>query len=101
MMRLKIIICLILIATFTLMTFPAEAALCRKIDNQNICILQIKRSAKYYWEYRAAISIDGKKRPIEIYNCRTRSIIQANHKVVPFQVSDAGELICSTFRKNY
>ncbi|GAB4198823.1 MAG: hypothetical protein Fur006_48980 [Coleofasciculaceae cyanobacterium] len=49
---------------------PAEAALCRTSNDRLICILSIKRSAKNYWEYRAAISVDGVKRPIEVYNCR-------------------------------
>lgn len=97
--RLVTIISIFLLINFLKFTPPAEAAFCRNINNQNICILQIKRSAKYYWEYRATISIDGKKRPIEIYNCRTHSVIRSDHKIVPFQPNGVGELICSRFAK--
>ena len=41
---------------------PSIAApLCHTIQNQTVCILTIKRSAKNYWEYSAAVSIDGKR----------------------------------------
>ncbi|MDJ0634227.1 MAG: hypothetical protein QNJ34_13640 [Xenococcaceae cyanobacterium MO_188.B29] len=81
------------------MVFPAEAATCRQLGNHSICILSIKRSAKYYWEYRAAISIDGQKKPVEIYNCRDRIKINYHKTVVPFANNDAGELICSLYAK--
>ncbi|MEH2027585.1 MAG: hypothetical protein V7K62_29185 [Nostoc sp.] len=56
---------------------PAFASVCRNYDDYNglrlhhqICILSISRSAKNYWEYRATVSVDGVKRPTEVYNCR-------------------------------
>jgi hypothetical protein len=52
---------------------PALAApVCRSIQDHDICILSIKRSAKNFWEYNAAVSIDGKRGPKEAYNCRSR-----------------------------
>ena len=81
------------------MVFPAEAATCRQLGEHSICILSIKRSAKYYWEYRAAISIDGQKKPVEIYNCRERIKINYHKTVIPFANNDAGELICSLYAK--
>jgi len=60
---------------------PAKASVCRNCDNHRICILSIKRSAKNYWEYRAAISFDGIKTPIEVYNCRSEVKIQQDGTV--------------------
>lgn len=90
-----IIILLLAFALLLLRVLPAEAAFCRTTAEHRICILEIKRSAKNYWEYRAAISIDGQTRPIEVYNCRERVRVLANG-VVPFVANGAGELICRT-----
>ncbi|WP_041619336.1 hypothetical protein [Stanieria cyanosphaera] len=97
--RLILIIVVFLIINFWQFTLPVEAAFCRNLNNHNICILQIKRSAKYYWEYRATISIDGKKKPREIYNCRTHYVIKANRQIIPFESNGIGQLICSKFAK--
>ncbi len=78
---------------------PAQASFCRQSNDHLICILSIKRSAKNYWEYRAAVSIDGVKRPIEVYNCRDRFRIRNDGTVVPFEVNDPGELICNVIKK--
>ncbi|WP_446359065.1 hypothetical protein [Coleofasciculus sp. G2-EDA-02] len=86
----------LLILSWTV-AFPAEASVCRTIKDHHICILSIKRSAKYYWQYRAAVSIDGVKRPVEIYNCRDRTRIRQDGVVVSFEPDGAGELICSFF----
>ena len=97
-MPFKLLSSIILIICFTFIFIPcAEAATCRNLDGHSICILRIKRSAKYYWEYRAAVSIDGKKKPIEIYNCRDRTKIRQDKNIVPFANNGAGELICSLF----
>jgi hypothetical protein len=72
----------------------AQAAFCRTVEKQTICILEIKRSAKNFWEYRAAVSINGKTRPIELYDCRKRVRIRADGAELPFAANGAGELIC-------
>ncbi|XQQ06039.1 MAG: hypothetical protein EDM05_67850 [Leptolyngbya sp. IPPAS B-1204] len=72
---------------------PATAALCRTIEGQTICILEIKRSAKNYWEYRAVVKVNDEERPIEIYNCRDRIRVRQDGITVPFQSNGAGELI--------
>ena len=96
----KILIIFLLTLSFSLATVvPAEASTCRQLGNHSICILSIKRSAKYYWEYRAAISIDGQKKPVEIYNCRDRLKINYHKTVVPFTNDGVGELICSLYAK--
>jgi hypothetical protein len=78
---------------------PAAASVCRNYDGKQICIVDIQRSAKNYWEYRAIISIDGVKQPVEAYNCRHRSKIKKDGTVLPFSKNDAGQLICSFFRQ--
>jgi hypothetical protein len=97
---------LLLVVSFAVAS-PALASFCRQSNDHTICILSIKRSAKYYWEYRAAVSIDGVKRPTEIYNCRVRAArtlrervrVEKDGTVVRFKANDAGELICGLFQK--
>ncbi len=96
----KILILFLLTLSFNLaIVVSAEASTCRQLDNHSICIVSIKRSAKYYWEYRAAISVDGQKKPVEIYNCRDRLKINYHKTVVPFATNGVGELICSLYTK--
>ena len=79
---------------------PANAAItCREYNGHEICVLKIKRSAKRYWNYRTTISIDGKKQPTEIYNCRGEFKIQKNGKIVRFEEDRVGNLICKFFNK--
>lgn len=89
---------IIFILTFFLSS-PANASFCRNYHDQLICILSIKRSAKNYWEYRASISVDGKIKPIEVYDCRQKIKIRNNKEIIPFQADDPGELICHFFKQ--
>ena len=89
----------IIIGCFSWLIFPVEAATCRTLDGHQICIIQIKRSAKNYWEYRAIVSIDGKKRPREVYNCRDKYTVEYDRAIIPFKKNGTGELICSLFDK--
>ncbi len=82
------------VSGWIMITHPAHAAICRTVDHHRICILEIKRSAKYYWEYRASVSIDGDRTPIEIYNCRDRTKQQEDGSIVPFRENGAGPIIC-------
>lgn len=80
--------------------FPVGAAdRCRRLGDRSICILSIQRSAKHYWEYRAAVRIDGVERPIEVYNCRDRVRVQQDGAIVPFAPDSAGKLVCSLFKR--
>jgi hypothetical protein len=90
-----------LFAFFFSVAFPAEASLCRNYNNHHICIINIKRSAKNYWEYRAEVSVDDVKRPIEVYNCRDRMRVKQDGTTVPFEQNDLGKFVCSLFRKSY
>lgn len=80
-------------------TLPVDAAFCRTTARHQVCLIDIKRSAKNYWEYRASVKIDGKERPLEVYNCRERTRIQADGVTVPFVAGGAGEVICSLFKR--
>ncbi|MBW4632322.1 MAG: hypothetical protein KME30_10595 [Iphinoe sp. HA4291-MV1] len=94
---MKYIAFVLLLILFFLVTFPAEASVCRDYQGYQICILSIKRSAKNYWEYRAAVSVDGVKRPIEVYNCFKQIKVEKDGTLVPFEDNAPGKLICSYF----
>ncbi|MBP0019213.1 MAG: hypothetical protein J7647_16885 [Cyanobacteria bacterium SBLK] len=94
----SVVLILLLILLFAIAS-PAHAAFCSQQGDRQICIVQIKRSAKNYWEYRAKVKINGEVRPTEIYNCRDRLRIEKNGSVVPFLPQGAGEYICSFFQK--
>ncbi|PLZ88746.1 hypothetical protein CEN45_12600 [Fischerella thermalis CCMEE 5198] len=77
----------------------AEASVCRNYQEHQICIIDIKRSAKNYWEYRAVVSVDGVKRPLEVYNCRDQNKVEEDGNIMPFDDVDPGKLICRYFQK--
>ncbi len=61
------------IVTFSLIGIfsdEAIAAQCQTVDTQEICLVSIKRSAKYHWQYRAELKINGKRYPSEKFDCR-------------------------------
>lgn len=99
MLSMKFVICLILILSTWIFVPPVYAAICRQYHDHQICILSIKRSAKYYWEYRASVRIDGETRPVEKYNCRRKIKVKADNSVVPFETNGAGELICQLVQR--
>ncbi|MCU0533265.1 MAG: hypothetical protein MUD14_05140 [Hydrococcus sp. Prado102] len=95
----KFILLVLLILLFS-SNKPAQAAsLCRKLSGNTICILNIKRSAKYHWQYQAMVSINGIERPMELYNCRDRFRIQDDGNIKDFEPNGAGKLICSFFKE--
>lgn len=74
------------------------AATCRDYQGQKICILEIHRSAKYYWQYRVDLTVNGRRQPQTIYNCLEKTK-QVKHKtVIAFTDDDPGILICSLFK---
>ncbi|MEH1833456.1 MAG: hypothetical protein V7L29_15610 [Nostoc sp.] len=105
MNRIKYVILALLLILFFTVAHPAFASVCRNYDvydglRHQICILSINRSAKNYWEYRATVSVDGVKRPTEVYNCRERVKVQRGGTVLPFEQKDPGEMICSFFNSS-
>lgn len=97
--KVKLAALLLFLTLSFAVALPAQASLCRNYNDRSICILSIKRSAKYHWEYRVATSINGVERPIEVYNCRRRIRMQKDGTVMPFEPEDAGELICNLLQK--
>jgi hypothetical protein len=86
-----------------LLSLPATAAgatiFCREVGDRSLCITSIQRSAKNYWEYRAAVRINGIERPIELYNCRDRIRVQSDGASVPFEPDGAGNFVCRLYKK--
>ncbi|MBD2567707.1 hypothetical protein [Anabaena lutea] len=93
-----LVILLLLICSFSLAS-PAWANVCHNYDGHEICILSIKRSAKKYWEYRAVVSVNGVKTPVEIYNCRAKFKLNKDGTFTQFRDNSPGEMICSFFKK--
>ena len=96
-MKRQISILLISVILFGAIAPPGEAALCRNVNSHQVCVVKIKRSAKYYWEYRTVVSVDGEKKALEIYNCRDRTVTRKNKYPIRFKPHSIGELICSKF----
>ncbi|TVQ19524.1 MAG: hypothetical protein EA367_11415 [Leptolyngbya sp. DLM2.Bin15] len=73
---------------------PATALSCRMVHDQEICILDIHRSAKYHWEYRATVRINGDRPVRNLYNCRDHTQRRDDGSTVPFEQHSAGDYIC-------
>ena len=76
----------------------ATTNICRTIDQHQVCIMTIKRSAKNFWEYNAAVSIDGKRGPKEPYNCRSHFKTNAQGRSEYFGKESIGSLVCRAYR---
>jgi hypothetical protein len=96
---MKYVCYLLLLIGFFCAALPAEASVCRNYQGREICIVDIKRSAKNYWEYRVILSVDGVKQPLEVYNCRSRSTVKQDGTVLPFGQNNPGEFVCRFFNK--
>jgi hypothetical protein len=88
----------LLIALFWFPHPAAAAAFCREVNQQQVCIVSIQRSAKYHWEYRVVLQIEGEEKPLEVYNCRDRVRVQFNGTRRPFQPDGVGEMVCHALR---
>ena len=89
----------LLLISFFWIALPAEASVCRNYQGREICIVDIKRSAKNYWEYRVILSVDGEKKPLEVYNCRERTTLKKNGTMLAFGENNPGEIVCRFFHK--
>jgi hypothetical protein len=81
------------------MILPAQADFCRQFDGHQICFRKIERTAKNYWQYQAIASIDGIEKPFASYDCRDRSITDADGNMSSFRSRLDGKLICSLYRR--
>lgn len=98
--RYKRLILLLSLVFWSVLMPVANAEMCGVRNGHQICILKLKRSAKYYWEYRATVSIDGQRqRNQEIYNCRDRTLTRKGKYPIPFKSNSPGELVCDLFQK--
>lgn len=79
----------------------AQAASCYHLGEALVCIVDIKRSAKYYWEYRVTVTVDGVKQPTIRYNCRDRTRTQPDGTITTIIDSDIGHIICRLVDQAY
>lgn len=77
----------------------AAPVFCQVVEGHSVCVLSLQRSAKNFWEYRAAVSVDGVARPVEVYDCRDRLRHKADGTTVPFSKEIAGAIVCRLYRR--
>ncbi len=82
---------------------PATAAQCQSIAGQEICVLNLRRSAKHYWEYWTLLSINGVKQPERTYDCRV--FAKGRSPNIPpeltaeiVKVESIGSLVCRLYK---
>jgi hypothetical protein len=103
-LRQRIIITFLLALVWTAgMALPAVAAQCQTVASQEVCVLNLRRSAKNYWEYWAQLSINGVKQPERVYDCRV--FAKERSRNIPSELSaetvkseSIGSLVCRLYR---
>ncbi|NEO86874.1 MAG: hypothetical protein F6J87_21840 [Spirulina sp. SIO3F2] len=78
-------LCLI-VAFLFLTACTASPLYCSNRAGHQICIIELQRSAKNYWEYRAQTTLDGIRQPPVKYDCRAK-----RHDIL-------GQWVCDRFR---
>jgi hypothetical protein len=104
--RRQIVVALLLaLIWFVGMALPATAAQCQSIAGQEVCILNLRRSAKHYWEYWAQLSLNGVKQPERTYDCRVFAREKSSRMGVPLEltaetvkVESIGGMVCRLYR---
>ncbi len=77
----------------------AQTPACYVSNSHQICLESLRRSAQRYWEYRTVISVDGKKQPLELYNCRDRTrTLPRDGSTIPFLTNKTGDWVCQVFK---
>ena len=73
----------------------SQTVACYVSNDHNICLESLRRSAQRYWEYRAVVSVDGVRQPLELYNCRDRTrTLPRDGSTIPFLTGKTGDWIC-------
>lgn len=72
---------------------------CRTSGDREICIVRIERSAKNYREYRAQVKVNGKKMPLETYDCRQQVRRRKDGTRIAFEPNGPGAIVCSVLDK--
>jgi hypothetical protein len=100
----RVVIALLLALIWVVgLALPAIAVQCQSIAGQEVCILNLRRSAKHYWEYWAQLSINGVNQPDRVYDCRVfakeRSpYIPPELSAETVKVESIGSLVCRLYR---
>lgn len=100
----RVVIALLLALIWVVgLALPAIAVQCQSVAGQEVCILNLRRSAKHYWEYWAQLSVNGVKQPDRVYDCRVfakeRSpYIPPELSAETVKVESVGSLVCRLYR---
>jgi hypothetical protein len=92
-------LCSIWLLSWMMGVAPADAAFCRQLEGHQICIIDIKRSAKNYWQYQAVVSNDGIESPPASYDCRERLITDLAGNLSSFRSRKDAQFVCSLYRR--
>lgn len=94
-----VLVWIVLVMGLTIAPRSSLAAdICRTIEQRTVCIVTINRSAKNFWEYNAAVSIDGKRGPKEPYDCRSKIKTNPDGSITRFGKNSIGALVCRAYR---
>lgn len=96
----------ILLALMLFVALPAHAESCRSVGGHQLCIVSLQRSAKHYWEYWAAVSVDGHRPSKVVFNCRDcrrqagghRIQIRSDGTTLPFRPEGLGDFVCRLYQ---
>lgn len=89
---------LLILILWLIATPGVKAATCQSLTGKQVCIENIKRSAKYYWEYRVTLNIENQKQATRIYNCRDRYYTLPDRTQVYYQQNDPlARLVCRLY----
>jgi hypothetical protein len=84
----------LVVSIWLLLIAPAQASLCRQMNQQTFCVVNIQRSAKYHWQYWVKTSIDGVNQAKSTFDCRTQKIYTRDGRVTQFAQNSLGALVC-------
>ncbi|MEM9272309.1 MAG: hypothetical protein AAGA80_05010 [Cyanobacteria bacterium P01_F01_bin.143] len=100
MLKKCLLLSLLIVSSFFISP-STEADTCKLWSGHQVCIVRIKRSAKYYWEYRTILSVDGQKQPEIVYDCRHFSYLRPDKTQISFEEDseDLGNFVCGLFNK--
>lgn len=97
-MKPVLLLIVVLLTWSNFLDLPALAKNCYDFQEHTICIINIERSAKYYWQYKVDLSIDEDKQQRTIYDCRQQTKRVKNRDFISFKSGDVGYFICSLFQ---
>jgi hypothetical protein len=93
------VLCLggIVVISWSLGPPPALASICRAEGSHTLCLASVKRSAKYPWEYRVMVTVNGIPQAPQRYNCRDRVKVNAQGYLEPFKPGGLAQRLCQKF----